>query len=304
MRAASLGLATILLGLAGCAGPGRPPAAFAPPPMSLVDARSRLGSDYTIDELRGALREAGVRRVVLTGPWDARVGVAARRYPGEVVACYGLALAGQMSEVWGRQPEVIEGLVAFVRQGLRTREAACVGEVQGRAPAVPDAALPTAAVPADAPILLRLAEVADEAAVPLVLRHDPARHAEEFRRLLRHRPGLRVVLAGAGDFTAPVLRGWLGVHPDLWVVLTPPDLDRPREADGPIARNGRLAPAWRDLFEAHRDRIVLGLGIARRVHLAEAQARAERLRRLLAQVSPETARRLASENADHLFPRR
>jgi hypothetical protein len=302
MRTGPATWALLLVGLAACAGPGRPSPSAGPAALALVDARSRLAPEYTIEELRGALREAGVRRVILTGPWDARVAAAARRYPGEVAACYGLALAGQMADVWGQRPEVIEGLVAFVRLGLRAREASCIGEAQGRAPAAPAEGLPPTAVPADGPLLLRLAEVADEAGVPLLIRHDPAAHPEELRRLLRHRPGLRLILVGGGGLAARGLRGWLGSHPNLWLALAAPDLDGPRDGEAPFSRDGELAPAWRDLFEAHRERIILGLAIARRAHLAQARARADGLRLLLAQVSPEAARRLAGQNADHLFP--
>ena len=68
--------------------------------------------------------------------------------------------------------------------------------------------------------------------------------------------------------------------------------------------NGNLLPAMKSLYEAFPDRFFLGTDPAFTPALQAYAKRIGRFRELLSGLSPETARRLAVQNADELFQQR
>jgi hypothetical protein len=68
--------------------------------------------------------------------------------------------------------------------------------------------------------------------------------------------------------------------------------------------NGELFPEMKALYEAFPDRFFLGTDPAFTPALRAYTRRIERFRQLLSGLTPETARRLAFQNANELFQKR
>jgi hypothetical protein len=108
-------------------------------------------------------------------------------------------------------------------------------------------------------------------------------------------PGVRVLWAHAGMSSGPAEVGRLvDASPDLLVELA---------LRSDVAPGAKLDPAWRDLFERRADRFMVGTDTwisSRWGSYIEVQNDA---RTWLRQLSPEVARRLATENAESLARR-
>lgn len=112
--------------------------------------------------------------------------------------------------------------------------------------------------------------------------------------LLEQAPGLPVIWAHAG-FDTPVeqLHAMLDAHDNLYLELSF------REG---IAPDGRLAPAWRKLFTAHRRRCLAGTDTYIPSRWMELTELADATRAWLAQLPPGIAADIANGNARRLFP--
>jgi hypothetical protein len=194
---------------------------------------------------------------------------------------------------------------------------------------------PYESVPADHPLLLLLSDIAAEKGVPIDLHFDAAPHDIEplppplpqnprnpggvkanlaaFEQLLAHNRQARLVWAHAGGDpirtrTPQLCRELLERHPNLYMsVRVGRGAPHPAYA---LDEGGRLKPAWRKLFEDFPDRFVLGSDIFHPpqpggVRAEFMKATLDNLRILLEQLPSGLARRMASENAAHLyrFPR-
>jgi hypothetical protein len=144
---------------------------------------------------------------------------------------------------------------------------------------------------ARAPVVRQVAELAARHGLFLHCHCD----AESIEILLGLAPGVRVLWAHAGMSSGPDEVGRLVAQsPQLFVELA---------LRSDVAPGGQLDPAWRELFLRHPDRFMVGTDTwvpSRWGSYADVQATA---RAWLAQLPPDVARRLASENAESLARR-
>lgn len=183
--------------------------------------------------------------------------------------------------------------------------------------------------PADHPLLLALADIAAERNVPIDLHFDavpepmplPAPIAQNpsnpptldanlaaFERLLAHNRNAKIIWAHAGSDplrtrTPALCRELLARHPNLYMSLRGGGRTVPHPSFA-LDEQGRLKPAWVKLIADFPDRFVLG---SDRFHTADAPrtpvlAQAlPNLRRLVDQLPPPLARRVAIDNVERLY---
>ena len=113
--------------------------------------------------------------------------------------------------------------------------------------------------------------------------------------LFRHNPKARIIWAHTGFSTEPArVAELLERHPDaLWGELS--------YRGGITGSDGKLPPAWRDLFARHSDRFLLGSDTWINQRWASYDAIFKEYRGWLAQLPAGQARRIASGNAERLF---
>ena len=139
---------------------------------------------------------------------------------------------------------------------------------------------PYESVPADHPLLLRLADIAARHDVPIDLHFDPviermarpdwapetnpadlAPNFAAFERLLAHNRGTRIVWAHAGSdnlgqWTPELSHRMLATHPNLFMSLRMAPAHAPQ--NHPLTITGELKPGWRLLLTDFPDRFVIG----------------------------------------------
>jgi predicted TIM-barrel fold metal-dependent hydrolase len=122
----------------------------------------------------------------------------------------------------------------------------------------------------------------------------------ELERALAHDRTATVVLAHAGSGEPAVLAGLLARHPNLCLDLSGMHFLR---TPALATEAGRLGPAWTGLLVQHADRILAGLDVWAPALYAPAML--DRLmtwtRRILGELPPEVAARIAYRNAERLY---
>ena len=157
--------------------------------------------------------------------------------------------------------------------------------------------------PADSLLMRRLLSLAATYQVPLSIHMEAdTGSVEELERLLPIDRKSAVIWAHCGSWAeASLVRRLMTQHPNIFCELSWRDGRRP----GPRNPNvsilgffGRLKSDWKELLEAHSDRFLIGTDSD---SLGDYQGIIDLYRNILAQLTPEAARRIAYENAQRLF---
>jgi predicted TIM-barrel fold metal-dependent hydrolase len=255
----------------------------------IIDAHSHLPGAEAVDAYVEAMKRHNVVKVVLLGVGGVQkddltwIQAAARKHPTRVIA--GLPLADPTSDRAGDQVDA-----ALARTGARV-----VGEVHIR-----QVSRKIDRDPGDGPFS-RVLDVAGKRGVPVVI-HDELddKAAGALAAALAANPKSTVILAHGGGATPAALEALLAKHPNLLVDLSGMHFQRkPALATetGPIDR------AWKALIEKMPERFLIGIDVwAPRLF---EPAMLDRLmtwtRRVLGQLKPAAAERVAYKNAAALF---
>ena len=284
MTASSSLLAALIVLLA--TGPARA-ADYAGP---LIDAHSHLPNAKAIDAYVEAMKRHNVAKVVLLGVGGVQkedtawIAAAVRKYPDRVIAAVPLS------------DPTDDAAAARLEAELTKSNARVVGEVHlrqvGRRSIERD--------PSDA-AFGKILEVAATRGVPVVV-HDEltdAATAALDKALSAHRKAT-LVLAHAGEGPPARVEGLLVRNPNLLVDLSGMHFQRKPAL---ASETGPLDPAWKELIEKFPDRFLMGLDVwAPRLF---EPAMLDRLltwtRRVLGELKPEVAGRVAYKNAAVLF---
>lgn len=282
-RALLLALATGLL-------PARPARAAAPYEGPLIDAHSHLPGPQVLDMLVAAMDRHRLTRVGLLGVGgvqkddQAWIETAGRRFPDRV-----LALAPVPDPLAADAARRLDTLLA----GGRFRGA---GEVH-----VHQASRKIRRA-VDAPPFLALLDVCARHGAPFVI-HDeltePALTAELERALAHDRKAV-IVLAHAGSGEPRALAGLLGRHENLYLDVSGMHFQR---TPALATETGALGAAWKGLLAGEPDRILAGIDVWAPALYTPAML--DRLmawtRRVLGELPPEAAERIAFRTATRLF---
>jgi hypothetical protein len=241
-----------------------------------------------------------------SGPDSIAVAESAR-HGGRVIAFGGGEQVRQLVSRYGRgaweatQPDV-ERFLQQLQEDLRRGALRGIGEihVNNRMSNLPNA--PQYKFPADSPLLQRLSTLAATYRAPLSVHMDAERDSvAEMERLLASDRRATLLWAHTGHYGEPdLVRRLLDEHPNLYCELSYRlSISASRTAIA-MDTGGRLKEPWRVLLEDLPDRFVIGTDIGFASPGLYAQHIAS-WRRILEQLTPETAARLAYRNAERLL---
>ena len=221
------------------------------------------------------LREAGITRAIVSSSPDEGTMKLYEAAPDMVVPFLRPYRGDIGPSAWARDGTT----VAYVRSKYRPGIHRGIGEIH------------LSVGEADLPVVRAVVEFAVEQKLWLQV-HTDARGIEEVLRGPASRT--RVLWAHAGQFASPAeVAGMLERFPQMWVELA---------GRSDIGSGEGLDGAWRDVFLRYPDRFMVGSDTwvnpqwERLVEIERAN------QAWLAQLPPDIARRIASGNADALFP--
>jgi predicted TIM-barrel fold metal-dependent hydrolase len=256
----------------------------------LIDAHSHLPNSTAIDAYVAAMKRHNVTKVVLLGVGGLQkddttwLTAASKKYPDRVIA--GLPLPDPTSEAAASQLEV---------QLERGRPRA-IGEVHMRQ-------VGRRLIDRDPnnPVFGRILEAAGTFGVPIVIHYELTDAAETAldRALAAHRKAT-VVLAHGGEGPPGRLDRLLMRNANLHVDLSGMHFQR---TPALASETGPLDPGWKALIEKMPDRFLIGVDVwaARLFEPAMLDRLFAWTRRILGELRPDVAERVAHRNAAKLY---
>jgi predicted TIM-barrel fold metal-dependent hydrolase len=255
----------------------------------LIDAHSHLSSASAIDAYVAAMKRHDIRKVVLLGVGGVQkedpawIEAAAKKYPDQVVA--GVPVPDPMSRT---APDTLDA-------ALKRTKARAVGEVHVR-----QVSRKIERNPSD-PVFLKLLAVAARHGAAVVI-HDEltAAPTEALEKALAAERKAVVVLAHAGEATPGGLEAVLARNPNLMVDLSGMHFQRTPSL---ASESGPLDPKWKALIEKMPDRFLMGIDVwaPRLFEPATLDRLMKWTRRVLGELKPEVAERVAWKNAAALY---
>ncbi len=255
----------------------------------LIDAHSHVPNATAIDAYVAAMKRHNLSKVVLLGVGGVQkddtawIAVAVKRHPDRVIA--GLPLPDPTSDV------AAERLGAELKKG----GARAIGEVHVRQVSRKIDRDPSQ------PAFLKVLEVAARHEVPVVI-HDEleARAVAALEKALTAQRRAVVILAHGGSAAPALLEALLGRHSNLRVDLSGMHFQRTPYL---ATEEGPLDPAWKALIEKFPDRFLMGIDVwaARLFEPAMLDRLMTWTRRVLGELKPDVAERVAYRNAAALF---
>lgn len=255
----------------------------------LIDAHSHLQNPGALETLLAAMDRHRIARVALLGVGGVQkddlawIEGAARRFPDRVIP---LAPVPDPTA-----PDAAQRLDALLQTG-RFKGA---GEVH-----VHQASRKIRRA-ADAPGFRALLDVCARHGVPLVI-HDELtpETTAELERALAHSRKATIVLAHAGSGEPRALAGLLARHENLYLDVSGMHFLR---TPALATERGPLAPGWKALLSEHADRVLVGLDVwAPQLFKPEMLDRLMTwTRRVLGELLPDVAEKIAYANAERLF---
>lgn len=263
--------------IAGSATPTRTTGAA----LALFDAHVHYSAEawpvYPPERAIEILRSSGVTRALVSSTPDQGTWRLYERAPDLVVPFLRPYRTDVGSSAWARDGTT----VAYVRSVYRPGMHRGIGEIHLQAGET------------ELPVVRALFEMAVSEKIWLQI-HTDARGIDEVMRGPAAKT--RVLWAHAGQTASPSEIGALiAKYPTMWVELA---------GRTDIAAGGTIAPAWRDLLVRYADRFLVGSDTwinPQWERLAEIEAENVAW---LAQLPPDVARKIATGNAEVLFPRR
>src|SRR3989442_4692911 len=255
----------------------------------LIDAHSHVPNARAIDAYAEAARRHNVSKVVVLGVGavqrddPAWIAAAARKYPDLVIPTVPVPDP--------TNPKAAERLDA----ALTRTSGRALGEVHIR-----HLSRKVDRDPGDA-AFVKILEVAAKHKVPVVI-HDELddRATDRLERALASQRQATIVLAHAGESAPPRIAALLNRHPNLVVDLSGMHFQRRPSL---ATETGPLDPDWKALIERMPDRFVIGIDVwaARLFEPAMLDRLMKWTRRILGELRPDVAERVASTNAAALF---
>jgi len=301
--------------------------------MPLFDAHNHLQYDESAEMLIKWMDEAGVRRMALMPRYYTDDGFATdemalafeQRFPDRFIAFIGgqrvslLPLNSWYSDFFFREFESkaksgkYYGLGEFII--LHYGYNKYVGTTSRKASG--DERLPL-----NTPLMNQLFDIGQKTGLPLVIHAEAELDmSQQMRHMLQKWPKTRVIWAhNCGRAPASQVAEFLRAYPQLICDLAGMSVPMPKpfgwgtfntragkdyKPNSHVTRiqenDGTINPSMRDLFEQFPDRFMIGTDIAHPFQYSRYIDVIIAFRRLLSQLSPETARKIGNDNAEKLF---
>ena len=252
----------------------------------IIDAHSHVPNGTAIDAYVAAMKKHRVTKVVLLGVGAVQkddlawIGAAAKQYPGVVIPAAPVV-------------DPTDAGAAKAAEALDTLKAKALGEVHGRQV--------SRKIERNPATFGKLFELAAARGVPVVMHYELTDAAAKSLEaaLAAHRK-TAVVLAHAGEGPPARIDGLLARHPNLYVDLSGMHFQRKPSL---ATETGPLDPAWKAVIEKHPDRFLIGIDVwaARLFEPAALDKLMAWTRRILGELKPEVADRVAAKNAAALY---
>jgi predicted TIM-barrel fold metal-dependent hydrolase len=252
----------------------------------IIDAHAHVPNATAIDAYVAAMKRHNVTHVVLLGVGGIQkedatwIAAAARKHPGVVVP--GAPVADPSDAGAAKAAEILD-----------TLKARALGEVHGRQA--------SRKIDRDPATFGKLFALAASRGVPVIIHHEltePAARQLD-AALAAHRKTI-VVIAHGGEAPPARVDGLLARNPNLFIDLSGMHFQRKPAL---ATETGPLDPAWKTVIGKYPDRFLIGID-AWAPRLFE-RATLDKLmawtRRILGELPPEVAARVASKNAAALF---
>ena len=252
----------------------------------IVDAHSHLPNAAAIDAYVAAMKKHNVTRVVLLGVGgvqkddQAWIAAAAKKYPTVVVP------GAPVTDPSGAG-------VAKVAAALDTLKARALGEVHVRQV--------SRKIDRDPATFGKLFELAASRGVPVVI-HDELSDAaaKQLEAALGAHRKTTIIVAHGGEGPPARIDGLLARNPNLLVDLSGMHFQRKPAL---ATETGPLDPAWKRLIETYPDRFLIGIDVwaPRLFEPATLDTLMAWTRRILGELPPAVAERVAAKNAAAVF---
>jgi hypothetical protein len=283
---------TVLIPLLGpgIASAGAPSGGYTGP---LFDAHSHVNpSNLSAERLIALARGAGLSGVILFGPSEHTL--RAQRENPE----FAFPFADIPRDRRTRQLLLNEETLASLQEQLETGVMRGIGEIPWRH--FPN---PEDGYPADGPIALQVYDLAASYNVPVTV-HVEYEYSGELERALEHNREVVIIWAHAGDAQPALIGELMRKHGNLYADLSArnPFFRRrlPPEEQSPTNEDGVLKAEWRSVLEEFPDRFLFGLDLGSGDRHSIITELMEYYRTVLAQLTPETAEKIAHETAESL----
>ncbi len=271
---------------------------------TVVDAHNHLiPRAHTADGLIREMNVLGISKSMIFGGSDNDyVLKAAAQYPDRLVPFYRPSVREE-TEAWLKNDPLI---LAELERQISSGRYRGIGEFSnvhyppGRRAQMGEALLDTEVSPLE-PMVVSMFRLAEKHRLP-VLMHNEVYYYKELDKLLSDFPQVPVIWAHGGYVNYYGLDMALKKHSNLYIDLSIRALYRPRDLrEASIFHTETiLKPMWVDLMEKYPDRFVAGLDESSAEYRNHA-AYFEWMGKLLAQLTPSTARKIAVENIERLL---
>ncbi len=246
--------------------------------LLIHDAHLHYSADsaavYTVDQVLAILDEAGIQRALFSSTPNEGTLLLYKQRPERIVPSLRPYRTRADITVWFNDETVVD----YVKQELARGSYRAIGEFH------------VSGADAAKPVIKRIVELAVAENIFLHAHSD----ATAIEKLFEHHAEARVIWAHAGmSESVDTLDKMVERYPNLWIELSyRPD----------IALGDKIDPAWRDLFIRYPDRFVYGTDTWVKDRWLLLPDLARWARGWLAQLPPEVATKIATQNFEALFP--
>jgi predicted TIM-barrel fold metal-dependent hydrolase len=252
----------------------------------IVDAHSHVPNLAAIDAYVAAMKKHNITKVVLLGVGGVQkddvawIGAAAKKYPGVVIP--GAPVA-----------DPTDAGVAKAAEALDALKAKALGEVHGRQV--------SRKIDRDPATFGKLFELGAARGVPVIIHEEfTDAAAKQLEAALAAHRKTTVVIAHGGEGPPARVDALLARHPNLFFDLSGMHYQRKPSL---ATEAGPLDAAWKTVIEKYPDRFLMGIDVwaARLFEAPTLDKLMAWTRRVLGELKPDVAERVAAKNAAAVF---
>lgn len=277
----------------------------------IIDLHFHAIPDWDLQALVKVMDDGGVVMAGNGGRSDSVALSFAEKFPGRFIPFVGQRpihdlIQKEGEQVWKLESKAVLEYLDQLEAGVRAGQFKGIGELFVNNIRSRPSWFPGALYPADSPLMQRLWAMSATYGVPLSVHMEATEESvAQMERLLASNRQGTWIWAHAGHFgEPPLLRRLFQGHPNLYCELSWREglrLEKFRRSIAePIDYHGKLRKEWKELLEEFPERFVIGTDVEGH----DPRTYAEMIqfwRKILPQLSPQTAAKIAHQNAERLL---